>query len=108
MSTNDISFCTLIYIHNIMNRMSAWHQNNSDNWVISIHIHHLLELYIFYRNKVSKGCVSLAEKMYYYVTGNTAEGFVNFLDSNVVGAKKVVVLKHMSNKVKTRVLEELI
>lgn len=78
------------------------------DWLISIHIHHLLELYIFYRNKVSKGCVSLAEKKYYYVTGNTAEGFVNFLDSNVVGIKKIVVLKHMSNKVKTRVLEELI
>lgn len=88
--------------------MNAWHPNNSDDWLISIHIHHLFELYIFYRNKVSKGCVSLAEKKYYYVTGNTAEGFVNFLESNVVGFNKVVVLKHMSNKVKTLVLEEII
>ncbi|WP_188454161.1 hypothetical protein [Virgibacillus oceani] len=44
----------------------------------------------------------------YYVTGNTAEGFVNFLESNVEGIEKLVILKHASNKFKTMVMKQLI
>lgn len=54
-----------------------------------------------------KGCVyDLAIK--YYVTGNTAEGFVNYIDSNIKDMKRVIVLKHDSNKVKTSVIEEIL
>lgn len=44
----------------------------------------------------------------YYVTGNTAEGFVNFLSSNVKKFDHVVILKHPSNTLKTQVLKEVI
>lgn len=44
----------------------------------------------------------------YYVTGNTAEGFINLLNSNLQGIDKVIVLKHESNKIKTKILTHLI
>ncbi|MEI3607483.1 hypothetical protein SPD48_17525 [Pseudogracilibacillus sp. SE30717A] len=43
----------------------------------------------------------------YYVSGHTAEGYVNFLSSNLVQINKVIVLQHPSNRLKTRVLEKL-
>lgn len=47
-------------------------------------------------------------KGYYYVTGNTAEGFVNFLHSNLVDIQQTIILKHPSDSVKTIVLKKLI
>ena len=44
----------------------------------------------------------------YYVTGNTAEGFINYLQSNLKGVRQVFVLKHESNKIKTTVLRYLL
>lgn len=44
----------------------------------------------------------------YYVTGNTAEGFINYLNSNLKDIEKIVVLKHESNKVKTKVIRNLL
>ncbi|UJL45368.1 hypothetical protein KFZ58_13245 [Virgibacillus sp. NKC19-16] len=45
---------------------------------------------------------------YYYVTGNTAEGFINHLDSNIESMKQIIVLKHPSNTLKTTVITQLI
>ena len=44
----------------------------------------------------------------YYVTGNTAQGLVNYLISNVSDLKQVIILKHDSHRIKTAVLQELI
>ncbi|HLR65642.1 hypothetical protein [Virgibacillus alimentarius] len=44
----------------------------------------------------------------YYVTGNTAEGFVNFLPTNVRNFNHVFILKHPSNKLKTAIIKEVI
>ncbi|TMN21374.1 hypothetical protein FH966_00155 [Lentibacillus cibarius] len=41
--------------------------------------------------------------LHYYVTGNTAEGLVNHLDTNLTGIDKVIVLRHPSAKLKTAV-----
>jgi hypothetical protein len=43
----------------------------------------------------------------YYVNGNTAEGCVNLLDSNIKNLKNVFVLKHASDKLKTEVIKKL-
>ena len=47
-------------------------------------------------------------KKYYYVSGNTAEGLVNFLPSNVTGFEQIVILKHPSEQLKTDVLRGVI
>lgn len=44
----------------------------------------------------------------YYVTGNTAEGFVNFLPTNVRNFNYVIILKHPSNTLKTTILKQII
>lgn len=44
----------------------------------------------------------------YYVSGNTAEGFVNFLSSNTSNFHHHIILKHPSYKVKTSVIQEII
>lgn len=44
----------------------------------------------------------------YYVTGNTADGFVNYVKSNIKEINKLVVLKHPSNKLKTAVIQKFI
>lgn len=46
--------------------------------------------------------------MFYYVAGNTAEGFVNFLDSNVDTIDHVITLNHPSNPLKTEVMRKVI
>lgn len=46
-------------------------------------------------------------KNYYYVTANTAEGFVNLLPSNIEHIHQVISLKHPSQKVKTTILKQL-
>ncbi|WP_164668058.1 AAA family ATPase [Virgibacillus doumboii] len=44
----------------------------------------------------------------YWITGNTAEGFVNFLDTNLLGIDRVIALKHPSAKLKSKILQNLI
>ncbi|WP_026908896.1 hypothetical protein [Paucisalibacillus globulus] len=44
----------------------------------------------------------------YYVSGNTAEGFVNFLSTNTSNLHHHIILKHPSNKIKTTVINEII
>ncbi|SET08659.1 hypothetical protein SAMN05216389_105113 [Oceanobacillus limi] len=44
----------------------------------------------------------------YYVAGNTAEGFVNFLPSNVSNFNHVILLNHPSQTLKTHVLKSVI
>ncbi|MFD2627571.1 hypothetical protein [Oceanobacillus kapialis] len=45
---------------------------------------------------------------YYYVTANTAEGFLNLLPSNIEGLEQIISLKHPSQKVKATILKGLI
>ena len=44
--------------------------------------------------------------MKYYVSGNTAEGHVNFLSANLAGINKIIVLQHPSNRLKTNILKK--
>src|SRR5699024_1114122 len=44
----------------------------------------------------------------YFVTGHTAEGFVNLLSTNLVGINQMIILQHPSNIIKTKVLSGLI
>lgn len=50
----------------------------------------------------------MTNKDYYYVTGNTAEGLVNFLNSNVKGLEKIIIIKHPSHTLKTIILKNVI
>jgi len=45
---------------------------------------------------------------YYYVSGNTAEGFINYVASNTHNINQIVALKHPSETVKTKILNQLI
>lgn len=47
-------------------------------------------------------------KNYYYVTANTAKGFLNLLPSNIEGLQQVISLKHPSQKVKAKILRQLV
>ncbi|RLL46672.1 hypothetical protein D8M04_05560 [Oceanobacillus piezotolerans] len=44
----------------------------------------------------------------YYVTGNTAEGFVNYIKPNLYNINKIIVLKHPSNRLKTSIIQAFI
>lgn len=44
----------------------------------------------------------------YYVTGNTADGFVNFLSSNLHGIKETIQLDNPSYKMNTEIIKQLI
>lgn len=48
------------------------------------------------------------KKTYYYVAGNTAEGFVNYLPSNVQEIDHIITLNHPSNPLKTELLNKVI
>lgn len=50
----------------------------------------------------------LVKTRYYYASGNTAKGFVNYLHSNIHDIKKIFVLHHSSHKIKTVILNNLI
>ncbi|PAV30997.1 hypothetical protein CIL05_04620 [Virgibacillus profundi] len=50
----------------------------------------------------------MSSKKYYYVTGNTAEGLVNFLPPNVENFNQIIILKHPSHQLKTAVLKNII
>ncbi|GGK02885.1 ATPase [Lentibacillus kapialis] len=45
--------------------------------------------------------------LHYYVTGNTAEGLVNYLDTNLHNISKIVALKHPSAALKTAIIKQL-
>lgn len=48
------------------------------------------------------------EKKYYFAAGHTADGFVNFLSSNVEGFHTIYILKHPSVNIKTKFLKAII
>jgi hypothetical protein len=50
----------------------------------------------------------MANKQGYYVSGNTAEGFVNFLSSNTSNFHHHIILKHPSYTIKTAIIQEII
>ncbi|MEC5422883.1 hypothetical protein QGM71_05135 [Virgibacillus sp. C22-A2] len=50
----------------------------------------------------------MPSKKYYYVTGNTAEGFINLLPTNLEGIHQIIVLNHPSHTIKTTILKEII
>ncbi|WP_217588474.1 hypothetical protein [Lentibacillus saliphilus] len=50
----------------------------------------------------------MGKKLYYYVTGHTAGGFVNYLETNIKGINNVYVVKHDSHKIKTALFQQLI
>lgn len=41
----------------------------------------------------------------YYVCGHTAKGFVNYLESNLIGINQIIILKHPAKSVKTKVIK---
>lgn len=43
----------------------------------------------------------------YYVTGNTAEGFVNHLDTNLHHINQIIALQHSSAQLKTAIIKEI-
>lgn len=51
---------------------------------------------------------SILPNLHYYVTGNTADGLVNFLDSNLNGIDQVIKLRHPSASLKTKVIQNLL
>lgn len=52
----------------------------------------------------TKGCVILQNKQYYYVSGHTGAGLVNYLNSNLTDINKTIVLQHPSFKLKTKII----
>ncbi|MUV39035.1 hypothetical protein JNUCC1_02907 [Lentibacillus sp. JNUCC-1] len=46
--------------------------------------------------------------LYYYVTGHTAHGYVNYIEENVSELEQVIILNHSSHKLKTAVLEQFV
>ena len=52
--------------------------------------------------------VDLSKEKYYYVTGNTSQGFVNYLATNIRNIKHLIVLKHQSHTIKTAVVKQFI
>jgi len=50
----------------------------------------------------------LYETKNYYVSGNTANGFINLLPTNIEDIKKVIVLHHDSDVVKTMIFNQII
>jgi len=50
----------------------------------------------------------LYETKHYYVSGNTAHGFINLLPTNIERIKKIIVLHHDSHAVKTKIFNQII
>lgn len=44
----------------------------------------------------------------YFVFGHTAKGFINFLDSNVKGINRIIILQHESNSIISQMIKRLI
>lgn len=55
----------------------------------------------------SRGVTVLRKIVRYYTAGHTAKGFVNYLSSNIRGMDQVIILRHISNEVKTMILNKL-
>lgn len=49
----------------------------------------------------------MSKQSYYYVTGNTSQGFVNYLSTNIENINQITILKHDSHTLKTAVLQQL-
>lgn len=52
--------------------------------------------------------MSLLTEQKYFIAGHTADGFVNYLDSNVAGIAHIFALKHASHIYQTHILKQLI
>lgn len=50
----------------------------------------------------------MSKQRYYYVSGNTAQGLVNYLATNIKDIDQVIVLKHVSHTLKTAILQHLL
>ena len=50
----------------------------------------------------------MSKNIYYYATGNTAKGYINFVHTNIKGIEQVIVLNHPSFALKTAVLKSVI
>ncbi|MEN2768710.1 hypothetical protein [Ornithinibacillus xuwenensis] len=50
----------------------------------------------------------MPSKIGYYVSGNTAEGFVNFLPTNTTNFFHHIILKHPSHTLKSAIIQEII
>lgn len=50
----------------------------------------------------------LTNKRYYYASGNTAKGLINFLHTNIHNIDQVFVLHHPSHLMKTNILKQMI
>lgn len=50
----------------------------------------------------------MSNQRYYYVTGNTSQGFMNYLPTNMKEIEQIIVLKHDSHTLKTAVLQQLL
>lgn len=49
----------------------------------------------------------MQNEMKYFVFGHTAKGLVNYLDSNVVGLKQLIVVQHQSNTIISQIIGKL-
>ncbi|WP_087972793.1 hypothetical protein [Oceanobacillus rekensis] len=54
-----------------------------------------------------KGCGDLSNQSY-YVSGNTSKGLLNYLPTNIKNINRIIVLKHSSEMVKTRLIKRAI
>ncbi len=50
----------------------------------------------------------MSKQKHYYVTGNTSQGFINYLSTNIKNIEQIIVLKHCSHTIKTAVLQQLL
>lgn len=50
----------------------------------------------------------MSKKTYYFVTGNTAGGFVNYLSSNLNNIDQIIIVKHPSATLKANIINRLI
>lgn len=47
-------------------------------------------------------------KTYYYVSGNTAKGYVNYIESNMKNMRNIFLVKHPANHVLTALMKQII
>lgn len=50
----------------------------------------------------------MSKQRYYYVTGNTSQGFVNYLSTNIKDIEQIIVLNHDSHTLKTAILQQVL
>lgn len=59
-------------------------------------------------NASGKGCGNVFKKTNYFVSGNTSQGYINYLNNNIKGINNIVMLKHPSSTLKNAVLSSLL